>query len=52
MCYDNQSSQVWDVTCVLLQGSTLCPLLFILYINDIANALPTVNVLSFSDDTA
>ena len=49
--YDNHSSQVLDVTCGVPRGSILCPLLFILYINDMANALPTANILSFADDT-
>jgi len=49
--YDNHSSQVLEVTCGVPQASILGPLLFILYINDIANALPTANILSFADDT-
>ena len=49
--YDNRSPKVLEVTCGILQGSILGPLLFILYINDIANGLPTANVLYFADDT-
>ena len=49
--YNKHSSTLLDVTCGVPQGSILGPLLFILYINDIANALPTGNVLSFADDT-
>ena len=41
----------WMQHVELLKGSILSPLLFILYINDIANALPTANILSFADDT-
>jgi len=33
------------------QGSVLGPLLFILYVNDIHNAVPDVNIRLFADDT-
>ena len=44
------SSKMNDVTCQISQGSTLHPLLFTLYVND----LPSVtkfNVKLFADDT-
>ena len=44
--YDNHSSQLLDVIFGWLQGSTLGPLLFILYINAIAYAPQMVNVCS------
>ena len=39
------------ITCGVQQGSVLGPLLFLLYVNDIANAVPELNVKLFADDT-
>jgi len=45
------NQMILEVTRGIPQGSILRPLLFNLYINHIANALATANVLSISDDT-
>ena len=44
-------SNLAKITCGVSQGSVLGPLLFLLYVNDIANAVPDLNVKLFADDT-
>ena len=48
---DNVHSGLLTVTCGVPQGSVLGPLLFLLYVNDITNAVPGESVKLFADDT-
>ena len=49
--YNNVQSQILDITCGVPQGSVLGPLLFLIYVNDIANCLTHSKLIYFADDT-
>ena len=49
--YNNVKSQTLEITCGVPQGSVLDPLLFLIYVNDIANCLTHSKVISLADDT-
>ena len=48
---NNVSSDIGNITCGVPQGSVLGPLLFLVYMNDINNAVPDNDVKLFADDT-
>ena len=49
--YNNTSSDMKQITCGVPQGSILGPLLFLLYINDIASVSSALFSILFADDT-
>ena len=49
--YKTVKSDNLDVICGVPQGSVLGPLLFIIYTNDIINALQSSQIILFADDT-
>ena len=48
---NNHRSTALSVCCGVPQGSVLGPLFFILYVNDMLEALGNVNVQLYADDT-
>lgn len=52
MSVSNILSEALQISCGVPQGSILGPILFLLYINDISNALPFFNYTLFADDTS
>ena len=50
--YKNCKSENLNITCGVPQGTILSPLLFILYIDDIANTSNMLHFILFADDTA
>ena len=51
VCIGPSSSSYLSISCGVPQGSILCPLLFLIYVNDIANACNNSTPYLFADDT-
>ena len=47
----HERSALMRISCGVPQGSILGPLLFIVYINDLVNAVKDCNIIMFADDT-
>ena len=51
VCINECSSEIKSITCGVPQGSILGPLLFILYMNDLADVSDKLFTILFADDT-
>ena len=51
VCINGHNSDSLSITCGVLQGSILGPLLFLLYINDLLNTSKLLSFHLFADDT-
>ena len=49
--YDSTNSRTLSITTCVPQGSILCPLLFIIHMNDVHNASSKCHAILFADDT-
>ena len=47
----NEKSDLLGISCGVPQGSVLCPLLFLIYINDIIYSISNGNFILDADDT-
>ena len=50
--YDNIQSETRSIKCRVPQGSIFCPLLFIIYMNDICNVSELLYTIMYADDTS
>ncbi len=48
--YQGKNSTLYNISCVIPQGSILGPLLFIIYINDLPRVLKFARDILFADD--
>ena len=50
--YDTMQSETRSIKCAIPQGSTLGPLLFIIYMNGICNVSELLYTIMYADDTS